>query len=72
MRKQRTTEDIQWHYTSCSKDGMLRHPSRGSTWKSFDICYPEFASNHVRHRIASDGFNPFRMLNSAYSSWLLF
>jgi len=53
------------------KDGLLRHLGDGLAWKSFDAKYPGFASDlhNVRLGLASDGFNPFHMLNSTYSTW---
>ncbi|GKC14134.1 hypothetical protein Tco_1010916 [Tanacetum coccineum] len=56
------------------KDGKLRHPADGLTWKDFDERYPEFSSDPqtVRLRIPSDGFNPFRTMNVSYSIWPVF
>ena len=52
------------------KDGLLRHLGDGLAWKSFDAKYTGFVFPHnVRLELASDGFNPFCMLNSTYSTW---
>ena len=66
-----TTNDMRWHDEGRNKDGILRHPADGEAWKSFDARYPDFSSNsrNVRLALASDGFNPFRMMSSSYSVW---
>jgi hypothetical protein len=40
-------------------------------WKHVDNKYPEFALDvhNVRLGLASDGFNPFGMLNVTYTTW---
>ena len=52
-------------------DDILRHPRDCKAWKMFDQTYPEFASEprNVRLGLASDGFNPFGMINSNHSTW---
>ncbi|GKA77162.1 hypothetical protein Tco_0783623 [Tanacetum coccineum] len=56
------------------KDGKLRHPADALSWKHFDEKHPEFASDHrnVRLGLTSDGFNPYRSMNSNYSIWPVF
>jgi hypothetical protein len=43
----------------------MGHPAHSRALKHVDNLYPEFASNprSVRLGLASDGFNPFGMLN---------
>ena len=67
----KTAADTRWHDEGCRKDGFLRHPADAPFWKDFDARYPEFASEsrNLRLAVASDGFNPFRTLNSTYSIW---
>ncbi|XP_020262677.1 uncharacterized protein LOC109838663 [Asparagus officinalis] len=53
------------------KDGILRHPADGKAWKDFDEKHPEFALDprNVRLGLSSDGFNPFRTMSIAHSTW---
>ncbi|XP_072071886.1 uncharacterized protein [Arachis hypogaea] len=53
------------------KDGSLRHPADGESWKAFDNRHEDFAKEprNVRLGLASDGFNPFRTLSSTHSTW---
>jgi len=50
---------------------MLRHPADGAGWKHFDREFPQFALDprNVRLGLASDGFNPFGNMSTAYSMW---
>ncbi|XP_021750776.1 uncharacterized protein LOC110716190 [Chenopodium quinoa] len=57
---------------TCKKDdGIIRHPADGEAWKKFDEKYLEFAADprSVRLGLASDGFNPYRLMNTNYSTW---
>ncbi|GAA0171414.1 hypothetical protein LIER_25448 [Lithospermum erythrorhizon] len=58
-------------HASREKDGLLRHPADGEDWKEFDKLYPTFGSEsrNVRLGLASDGFNPFRTMNTQHSTW---
>lgn len=49
----------------------MRYPRDGESWKKFDTTFPEFAFDprNVRLGLASDGFNPFGMMNTNYSVW---
>ncbi|XP_074290910.1 uncharacterized protein LOC141617636 [Silene latifolia] len=60
-----------WHADERPKDGYLRHPADGLAWQKFDSLYPSFASEprNVRLGLASDGFNPFRTMSVAHSTW---
>ncbi|XP_039117900.1 uncharacterized protein LOC120253690 [Dioscorea cayenensis subsp. rotundata] len=67
----KTAVDMVWHATSRTNDGCLRCPADAEAWKSFDARYPDFASEprNVRLGLSSDGFNPFKILSTSYSTW---
>ncbi|XP_074301497.1 uncharacterized protein LOC141632891 [Silene latifolia] len=67
----KTAEFMTWHADERPKDGYLRHPADGLAWQKFDSLYPSFASEprNVRLGLASDGFNPFRTMSVAHSTW---
>ncbi|BBH02368.1 hypothetical protein Prudu_012908 [Prunus dulcis] len=46
----------------------------GETWKEFDRTFPEFAADprNVRFGLATDGFNPYGILNQHHSTWPIF
>ncbi|XP_074302798.1 uncharacterized protein LOC141635098 [Silene latifolia] len=69
----KTAEDMRWHHKDRVKDGKLRHPANALAWEQFDSRYPLFASDprSVRLALASDGFNPYRLMNTTYSTWPL-
>nr|XP_020159405.1 uncharacterized protein LOC109744661 [Aegilops tauschii subsp. strangulata] len=50
------------------------HPSEGEAWKSFEIEYPEEATEagNARIAISGDGFNPYGMSSNPYSRWPVF
>ncbi|XP_063942849.1 uncharacterized protein LOC135150469 [Daucus carota subsp. sativus] len=60
-----------WHAVDRKKDGKLRHPADGISWKTMDAKYPMFSSENrnVRLGLASDGFNPFRTMSLSHSTW---
>ncbi|KAJ0920707.1 putative Transposase-associated domain-containing protein [Helianthus annuus] len=64
-----TAKDMIWHHTGRSEDGTMRHPVDGTSWKEFDIKYPNFSREprNVRLGLAADGFNPFGNMSSALS-----
>ncbi|XP_056688561.1 uncharacterized protein [Spinacia oleracea] len=69
-----TAEDMRWHDTErLGEDDkkILRHPSDGLAWKAFDERHSDFALDprSVRLGLASDGFNPYRLMNTTYSTW---
>ncbi|GJT88594.1 hypothetical protein Tco_1070311 [Tanacetum coccineum] len=68
---EKTTKDMRWHNMGLTKDGKLRHLANGPGWKAFDARYPKFASDprSVWLGLASDGFNPFRMMSTSYITW---
>ena len=66
----KTADYLRWHEEKCSKDGKLRHPADGLTWKDFDRLHPDFAQDcrNVRLRLLSDGYNPFRTMSISHST----
>lgn len=66
-----TSENMVWHATKKSNDGLLRHPADSPAWKELDKIHPSFASEvrNVRLGLASDGFNPFGHMSTAHSTW---
>ncbi|KAL4281757.1 hypothetical protein GQ457_03G020570 [Hibiscus cannabinus] len=67
----KTAESMRWHHDGRTDDGLLRHPADCLAWKSFDQKYPGFAGDprNVRLGLASDGFNPFKIMSTSYSTW---
>ena len=61
---------MRWHDEGRTKDEMLSHPVDSLAWKAFDDKYLDFAfdAQNVGLGLASDGFNPFWTLSSAYST----
>jgi hypothetical protein len=50
------------------------HPADGDAWRHFDNMNPEKAleARNVRVALATDGFNPFRMMAAPYTCWPVF
>ncbi|CAL8991373.1 unnamed protein product [Prunus brigantina] len=50
------------------------HPADREAWKEFDRTFPEFAADprNVRLGLATDGFNPYGVLNQNHSTWPIF
>ncbi|KAI0513461.1 hypothetical protein KFK09_009482 [Dendrobium nobile] len=71
FKTKKSAEEMIWHAKQRNIDGLLRHPADGEAWKSFDSRYPDFASDprNVRLALASDGFNPFKLMSSTYNIW---
>ncbi|XP_010495471.1 PREDICTED: uncharacterized protein LOC104772569 [Camelina sativa] len=71
FRSEDMAKDLRWHYTNKSTDGKLRHPVDSVTWAQMNEKYPSFAAEerNIRPRLSINGFNPFNMKNSNYSSW---
>ncbi|KAH1092213.1 hypothetical protein J1N35_019470 [Gossypium stocksii] len=69
----KTAESMTWHHDQRTDDGLLRHPADSLAWKSFDNKFPSFASypRSVRFGLASDGFNPYKIMSISYSTWLV-
>lgn len=68
---EKTSDEMRWHDEGRTKDELLRHPADGQAWKDFDANHRTFSadSRNVRLGLASDGFNPFRNMNSKHSTW---
>ncbi|XP_050115699.1 uncharacterized protein LOC126593651 [Malus sylvestris] len=66
-----TATDMRWHKEGRVNDDVMRHPADGEAWKEFDRMYPDFAADprNVRLGLATDGFNPFGVLNQKHSTW---
>ena len=69
-----TASDMRWHKDRRVDDDVMRHPADGEAWKEFDRLYPEFAREprNVRLGLATDGFNPFGVLNQYNNTWPIF
>ncbi|KAK5776692.1 hypothetical protein PVK06_044653 [Gossypium arboreum] len=69
----KTAESMTWHHDQRTGDGLLRHPADYLAWKSFNSKFPSFASDprSVRLGLASDGFNPYKIMGTSYSTWLV-
>ncbi|KAG8493197.1 hypothetical protein CXB51_010617 [Gossypium anomalum] len=67
----KTAESMRWHHDQRTDDGLLRHPADSLAWKSFDSKFPSFATDpqNVRLGLASDGFNPYKIMSTSYSTW---
>ncbi|KAK5811973.1 hypothetical protein PVK06_027366 [Gossypium arboreum] len=67
----KTAEFMTWHHDQRTDDGLLRHPTDSLAWKSLDNKFLSFASDprSVRLGLASDGFNPFKIMSTSYSTW---
>ncbi|XP_027151114.1 uncharacterized protein LOC113751338 [Coffea eugenioides] len=67
--------DMRWHKEKCvHDDNIMRHPADSEAWKHFDRLHPDFAVDprNVRLGLATDGFNPFGTMISAYSIWPIY
>ena len=67
----KTVSLMKWHVEERPNDGVLRHPADSPAWKAFDENNLIFANEgrNIRLGLASDGFNPFRTMSIAYSTW---
>ncbi|CAL9012462.1 unnamed protein product [Prunus brigantina] len=65
---------MRWHKEKRVEDDVMRHPADGEAWKAFDRTFPEFAAEprNVRLGLATDGFNPYGVLNQHHSTWPIF
>ncbi|CAN6713228.1 unnamed protein product [Malus baccata var. baccata] len=66
-----TATDMRWHKEGQVNDDVIRHPADGEAWKEFDRMYPYFAADprNVKLGLATDGFNPFGVLNLMHNTW---
>ncbi|XP_073102509.1 uncharacterized protein [Elaeis guineensis] len=67
----KTAELMRWHEKERIKDGVQRHPADSIAWRTFDERNPSFAADcrNIRLGLAADGFNPFRSMSIAHSTW---
>ncbi|KAL7603049.1 hypothetical protein Lser_V15G18904 [Lactuca serriola] len=65
-----TAKDMIWHSTGRSKDGTMLHPVDGTSWKKFDMKYPDFSREPrtVRLRLVVDYFNRFGNMCNPHST----
>jgi hypothetical protein len=71
----KTAQEARWHRSQReSKEKEMSHPADGEAWKEFDKAWPDFAKEqrNIRLGLATDGFNPFGNMRSAYSMWPIF
>ncbi|KAL9673787.1 hypothetical protein QQ045_030049 [Rhodiola kirilowii] len=68
---QSLASEIYWHASPIADVHRRVHPSDGESWKHFDWCHPNFASEsrNVRLGLCTDGFNPWGMSIKQYSVW---
>lgn len=64
-------EQLMWHSTHQSQDGIMRHPVDSFAWNITNQKWPHFSSDprNLRLGLATDGFNPFNNLSTTYSCW---
>ncbi|XP_020250999.1 uncharacterized protein LOC109828405 [Asparagus officinalis] len=64
-------KDMRWHKERRVDDGKVRHPADAKAWKHVDQTFPSFATEcrNVRLGLSSDGFNPFGIMSSGWSTW---
>ncbi|CAL9017719.1 unnamed protein product, partial [Prunus brigantina] len=69
-----TAADMRWHKEKRVDDDVMRHPADGEAWKEFDRTFPDFVADprNVRLGLATDGFNPYGVLNQHHSTWPIF
>jgi len=65
-----TSKHMRWHKEGLVQDGKMRRPANSMAWKHVDEEYKDFALDprNVWLGLASDGFNPFGMLNVTYTT----
>ena len=67
-----TAKAMRWHGERELHDpDTMTHISDGAAWKHINNEFPQFASDvrNVRLGLSTDGFNPFKNMNLAYSIW---
>ncbi|XP_042410119.1 uncharacterized protein LOC121999513 [Zingiber officinale] len=67
----KTASHMRWHSESRTKDGYMRHPADSPAWQTFDHKHSKFAKDprNIKLGLASDGFNPFKNMSVAHSTW---
>jgi hypothetical protein len=67
-----TLKLMRWHEEELVNDGKMRHLADSLAWKHVNKeYYKDFADDprNIRLGLAAHGFNPFGMLNVAYTTW---
>jgi len=66
-----TSSLMHWHKEELVRDGKMRHPTDSLAWQHVNSEFKDFALDprNVRLGLAADGFNPFGMMNVAYTTW---
>ncbi|XP_020272145.1 uncharacterized protein LOC109847320 [Asparagus officinalis] len=66
-----TAKNMRWHKEGRVVDGKLRHPADADAWEHVDQSFPWFSTEcrNVRLGLSSDGFNPFGIMSSGWSTW---
>ncbi|XP_020254080.1 uncharacterized protein LOC109831152 [Asparagus officinalis] len=66
-----SAKQMRWHMEERTDDGKIRHPADAEAWKHMDRTFPWFANEckNVRLGLSSDGFNPFGIMSSGWSTW---
>jgi hypothetical protein len=69
--RETTSSEMRWHKEGLARDGRMRHPADSPAWKHVDDKYKWFSDDprNVRLALASDGFNPFGMISTTYTTW---
>ncbi|KAI5337995.1 hypothetical protein L3X38_017266 [Prunus dulcis] len=68
-----TATDMRWHKEKWVDDDVMRHPADGEAWKEFDRMFPIAVDpRNVRLGLATDGFNPYGVLNQHHRTWPIF
>ena len=67
----KTAKLMRWYEEERTKDGVQRRPADSITWRTFDERNPSFATDcqNIRLGLAADGFNPFKLISIAHSTW---
>jgi hypothetical protein len=62
---------MSWHHHYHSTDSMVRFVADSKQWKQIDADWPDFAEEprNIRFGIATNGFNPFSIKRSTWSTW---
>ena len=70
----KTTKLMRWHAEDQVNDGKLWHPVDGVQWRAINHSYKRSFSNEIRNirfGLSTDGMNPFNMVSSNHSTWLV-
>ena len=65
---------MRWHAEGQVNDGKLWHPADGAQWRAINHSYKWSFSNEIRNirfGLSTDGMNPFNMVSSNHSTWLV-